>query len=191
MRVDPNGTNWILNVIGLIAGAVGTVGAAITGGIGLAAGFLFDPITTALAVGSTAFALYSTDKLITATPAMQAIDNILVNMDDLLTEDSYSKNKGFEYIPIIQRWLYARQKIAKKGDGSLLQTWRYFGEYSFHMYAWMLTFLFYTGNKGDGFLSDIANSAVEADVDPRDWETIEGKWSWRNVVYIIFALLGI
>ena len=47
----------------------------------------------------------------------------------------------------------------------------------------------YTGKKGDGFLSDIAYSAFEANVDPDNFE--DGKNRWRNIFYIGLGLLGV
>ena len=55
----------------------------------------------------------------------------------------------------------------------------------------MATSSFFTENKGDGFLSDIANSAVKADVECDNWEMLDGKWSWRNILYILTSVLGI
>ena len=108
-----------------------------------------------------------------------------------LSPNSYSGNNG-DIVKYHSRWERLDYTKAMTGDKYYgLNAWRYFSEYSFHMYAWMGLHSFFTGKRNDGFLSDLAESAVKATVEPHSWERKNGKWSWRNIVYILFGLLGI
>ena len=68
-----------------------------------------------------------------------------------------------------------------------LNAWRYFSEYNFHMYAWRA--FGWALDKNIPLLSEIANSASDADIDPHNFET--GKNWWRNIFYILVGLLGL
>ena len=80
---------------------------------------------------------------------------------------------------------YTRKEVETDKYG--LNEFRYYGEYSFHMYAWYLTG--WSLNKGIPGLSNIAESAKDADVLANGWEG--GHLWWRNIFYLFFGALGI
>ena len=109
-----------------------------------------------------------------------------------LSPNSYSGNNG-DIVKYHSRWErldYAKAMTGDKYYG--LNAWRYFSEYSFHMYAWMPLHKFYTGKQNDGFFAALAYSAAKAEVENDSWELDKNKkWSWRNIIFILFGLLGI
>ena len=100
-----------------------------------------------------------------------------------LTSSSYHDG----YINRWDRLDYTKSKT--KSQHYKINSWRYFSEYNTHMYLWWVTKKYYTGKKGDGFLSNIAYSAYSAEVDPNHFE--KGKNWWRNIFYIGLGFLGV
>ena len=78
-------------------------------------------------------------------------------------------------------------KEMTKEDKYNFNAWRFYSEYDSHMYAWMLTSWAYEKNIQP--FSSIAIRAEDAEVDPHKME--DGNNAWRNIIYIIFGLLGL
>ena len=184
MRQDPTGHDWwnpakwnwgliadvAVTVVAIAAGvAAGIATTTHTGSVkrGIAAG-----IATAGAVNNAANAIYY---------------NYISDGESDVTPTSYQEG----YITRWDRLDYTKKQTEDKYYN--LNSWRYYSEYNFHMYAWFATGWAYTGNKGDGVISDIAYSAYKAEVSPDDWErdTKTKEWSWRNWCYIALGLLGL
>ena len=184
MNVDPTGTWWwdvFWNVVSAIVGAVVgvVVGVVVTAVAGPVAG-----IAAGIATGALVFS--GVNNIVNAV-----YYNFISDGKSDLSPNSYSGNNG-DIVKYHSRWERLDYTKAMTGDKYYgLNAWRYFSEYSFRMYAWMPLHKFYTGKQNDGFLSYLAGSAVEATVEPHSWERKNGKWSWRNIVYILFGLLGI
>ena len=107
-----------------------------------------------------------------------------------LSPNSYSGNNG-DIVKYHSRWERLDYTKAMTGDKYYgLNAWRYFSEYSFHMYAWIAFHKFYDESKNTG-LAKIANSARFAEVENDRWEEKDGKWSRRNIIFILFGLLGV
>lgn len=104
-----------------------------------------------------------------------------------LNETSYSGTDG-NAVNYLSRWdRLDYTKAMTKDSWYNLNAWRYYSEYSFHMYAWMVTSSFFTGNDGDGFLSDIAYRAYEADI-------LKNEFDADPIICaltILFGMLGI
>ncbi len=184
MNVDPTGTWWwdvFWNVVSAIVGTVVgvVVGVVVTAVAGPVAG-----IAAGIATGALVFS--GVNNIVNAV-----YYNFISDGKSDLSPNSYSGDNG-DIVKYHSRWERLDYTKAMTGDKYYgLNAWRYFSEYSFHMYAWMPLHKFYTGKQNDGFLSYLAGSAVEATVEPHSWERKNGKWSWRNIVYILFGLLGI
>lgn len=103
-----------------------------------------------------------------------------------LTPSSYSGVNGDDskYLSRWDRLDYAKAQTGEKWYN--WNAWRYYSEYSLHMYAWLATASHYTGKRGDGFWSDIAYSAKEAEVFTHNWDS---RW-YINLLTIIFGFFG-
>ena len=167
MYADPSGhmPEWLKNVLDI---GLYYISAAMSIAVGLASKNPLLGITTFGSINNAINKFY--------------YNNISDGQSDL-NSGSYRE----KYLNRWDRLDYA--KFQTKDENYNLNSWRYFSEYNFHMYAWMVTKNYYTGKKGDGFLSDIAYSAFEADVDLKNFET--GQNAWRNIFYIGLGLLGI
>ena len=188
MNVDPTGTwDWgvfwevVCDIVSIAAGVIVGVAVCIAVSIvagpiaGIAAGFAVGALTTGIINNAINFVYYS----------------FISNGKSDLTSHSYSGENG-ESVKHLTRWERLDYTKAMTGDKYYgINAWRYYSEYSFHVYVWERLHQFYTGKQNDGFLADLAYSAVDADVKPHSWELDEnGRWSWRNLVYILFGILG-
>ena len=157
MNIDPMGTDawenfWdqLAKVLGIIVGATVAlvVGVAVTMVAGPVAGFFAGMASGAL-VGALTFGLVNnTVNFVYYTFISDGVSD--------LSPTSYSGTEG-DAVKYLSRW--DRLDYAKVVTGESwynLNAWRYYSEYSFHMYAWMATSSFYTGNKNDGFLAGVA-----------------------------------
>ena len=205
MNVDPSGTFLLSAIlIGMLVGAVvggvvGGVTAAMNGenvwvgiGLGIGIGTLFGlgiGLGSALIVGGGlasvlgAFILSGTiNNLINFVYYTYISDGV-----SDLTSTSYSGTNG-DSVKYLSRWDRLDYVKAQTGEKWYnLNAWRYYSEYNVHMYAWMLTSSFYTGNKGDGWISDIAYRARQADI-------LNNKCDSDPMVFIatlVFGALGI
>ena len=176
MYADSNGhaPKWLKNVldIGLyVASAVVSIV------VGIAVSSVINPVAGITAGIATFSALNNATNAIYYNCISDGVN------DAGVTSSSYTENG---YINRWDRLDYTKDQT--KEDNYNINAWRYFSEYNFHMYAWLVTKSKYTGKKGDGFLSDIAYSASSANVDPKNFE--DGPNRWRNIFYIGIGLLG-
>ena len=107
--------------------------------------------------------------------------NYVSDGESELTTDKYRET----YLNRWDRLDYTRQEV--RTEKYELNELRYYGEYSFHMFAWYLTG--WSLNKNIPLISGIAGSAKDACVLPNEWES-EEDW-WRNIFYLLCAALGI
>ena len=95
-----------------------------------------------------------------------------------LTNDSYTQG----YLSRWDRLDYTKQQTGE--DSYNLNAWRYYSEYSVHMYGWYATSWAY--KQDYGIISQWAYNFREADVAANDWDS---RW-FVNVATTIWGTLG-
>ena len=103
-----------------------------------------------------------------------------------LSPTSYSGNNG-DIVKYHSRWERLDYTKAMTGDKYYgLNAWRYFSEYSFHMYGWIAFHKFYDESKKTG-LAGIPYKLRDAEVSWNAWDTRLSV----NIFTVILGLLGI
>jgi len=174
MGYDPNGTwdwglfwNAFTNVVSFGLGVF----------VGTCVGFATGNVFLGVAVGIETFSVLNN--------LVNAIYYATSDGVSNLTSTSYSgiECNSMRYISRWERLDYTKQQTGESSYN--LNAWRYYSEYSLHMYGWLFTASYYEQNNGK--LSGIAGSCVDAYVDPNLWDT-------RLEVIIgtvIFGMLGV
>lgn len=172
MRVDPTGASWdwgvfwdaVVNVFAAGVALAVEVATTLVAGpvVGTIAGF-----ATFGVINNTVNAIYY---------------NYFSSSKSDLTPTSYSGIDGSEtkYLSRWDRLDYAKAQTGQSTYNSI--AWRYYNEYGFHMYAWILTGWSY--KKGVPGISSIADSALIAQVD-------SGQWDGRPHIDIFSTILGL
>ena len=160
---------WLKNVVDI---GLYVVSAVVAVAVGVAVSNVASPVAGIVAGVATFSALNNLTNAV--------YYNYISDGESDLNPGSYRE----KYINRWDRLDYA--KFNTKDEKYNINSWRYFSEYNFHMYAWYLTGWAY--KREIPIISGIANSAYEAAVDPQNFETGE-NW-WRNIFYIGLGLLG-
>ena len=203
MNVDPNGQLFLtvlLITIGaftLAGGIAGGVTAAKNGGnvwAGIGKGLLTG---AAFGVGfGLSFGLTTLGGAIAMIGAAVVFSMALTNLENFiyytyisdgvsdLTPSSYSGVNGDDskYLSRWDRLDYAKAQTGEKWYN--WNAWRYYSEYSLHMYAWLATSWAY--DKNIPILSRIASKSETAEVFTHDWDS---RW-YINLLTIIFGFFG-
>ena len=167
---------WLKNIADFAVTAV-TAAAAVY--VGIKTTVVLAPVVglkkataTGIAAGSATFGL---------------INNVVVNAiyyefsdgESNLQPDSYNG----DYLSRWERLDYAKQQTGEEHYN--LNAWRYYSEYSLHMYGWYATGWAY--EKNIPVISKAAGSFKSADVDSQDWDTRAGV----NLLTVVIGLLGL
>ena len=194
MRTDSQGTSWwnpfswdwkaigkkALNIVGVVLDVAITV-ASITIGV-VVGGVVFGVVS---AFGGPI--LGAVAGIVAGTLTTGAINNIVNGIYYMLISDGKSSLSGESYQKgYITRWErldYAKQQTGEKGYFS--HAWRYYGEYSAHMYGWFATG--WAKDKNMGVFSKIAEKTYVADINSHKWDS---RW-YVNILTVIFGMLGI
>ena len=171
------------------------VGAAFGAGIGLGVGLIGVGGSMAFAGGGILKALGGVATIAVGIAALGIVGNNLANFiyytfisDGVsdLTPTSYSGVNGDDskYLSRWDRLDYAKAQTGEKWYN--WNAWRYYSEYSLHMYGWFALKEYYQEGVQSG-LAGLANSVRSADV-------FSDRWDSRvviNILTFLFGLLGI
>ena len=160
MGYDPTGEwNWGKfwdGVVSVGAAVVGVVSGVIAGGSILATtGNVGAAVTGGIAAGSIATGVIN-----------NTVNSIYYEFSDGksdLTSDSYVENG---YLTRWERLDYAKKQTEESHYN--INAWRYYSEYSLHMYGWFATG--WAKDKNISLISDIAERCEYAHVEKNDWD---------------------